>query len=243
MGRYGIRVALALTLALAACGGSAGNDGGPDGTGAAPSVSPSPSPTPTLPSAAADKKLAKAALLTAAELGKPWIEPKAVNTAKGTKGEACPGQKNSLKLNPARADASRDMTEGKQQGAAIGSFGIRAYGFGNEQKWRDSFAATAKGCASWKAAEGTFVTLDVVTPPAVEGADEVLAHIERIYADKTKKKLYYVRHWYEARTGRVVTAFEYAYIQPKSDPTGKDMAKSAKLLAKQVAKTVKTFDL
>lgn len=237
MRRYGIGTALALVLA--ACGGGAATD---PGARPAPSATPSPSPTPTLPPVAEDKKLVKAALLTSAELGKPWVTPKNVNRAKTTKGELCPGQKAAATLAKARAQEIRAMTEGTKQGAPIASFGVRAYAFGAEGKWRDAFAAADKGCASWTAAEGTYVTLETITaPPAIAGADEVAAHIERVYADKTKKTLYYVRHYYEARTGRVVTSLEYAYIQPKSDPTGKDMTKSAGLVAEQVAKVKATF--
>lgn len=224
-----------LALALAACGSS----GGPTAQ-----QSQTPSPTPTLPPVATDEAAAKQALLTAAELGTPWVQPKKVNEAKKAKGERCPGQKNAGTLAPGRAKAERDLTRGTKAGADIASFGIRVYGFGEEQAWRDAVDASEKGCASWKSLEGAFVTLEeVATPPAVPGADEVIVSIERIYADAAHKTLYYVRHYYEARTGRVVTTFELAYIQPKADPTGKDLAVSAALLAKQVAKTKATFGL
>lgn len=185
----------------------------------------------------------KAALVTPAELGSPWVKPKSVNEAKREKGERCPGQKNARTIAKARAAAEGDYTEGTKQGAPIGSFGVRAYAFGEEQAWKAANDASANGCLTWNAAEGTFVTLEIATPPAVPGADEVHATIERVYQDKTKKTLYYVRHYYEARTGRIVSSFEYAYIQPKTDPTGKDLTTSTALLAKQVAKTRTTFGL
>ncbi|HVF03648.1 MAG TPA: hypothetical protein VNA20_02290 [Frankiaceae bacterium] len=243
MKRYGIRVALALTLAVPACGGSASTGSGADGPGGNATPSASPSPTPTLPPVAADKKLVKQALVTPADLGKPWVEPKKVNQAKAAKGELCPGHKNSAARNKPRADQRRQMTKGSKPGAAIVSVAVRTYALGTEAAWRDAFAAAAKGCKSWTAAEKTFVTLEVVTPPTVAGADEVLAHVERIYADKTKKTLYYVRHWVEARTGRVVTAFEHAFVQPKSDPTGADLTATVALVETQVAKVRTTFGL
>lgn len=239
MRRYGIRVALALALTATACGGSASTEGG--GGNATPSTSPSP--TPTVPPVATDKKLAKRAILTVADLGKPWVAPKSVSKVETGKGELCPGHKNSVALNKPRADSSRYFTKGTKPGAAIAGYTVRVYGLGNEAKWRDSFTTASTSCPSWKAAEGTFVTLEMVTAPAIAGADEVLAHVERIYADKTKKTLHYVRHWIEARTGRVVTAFEHAYIQPKSDPTGSDLTASVALAAKQVAKVRTTFGL
>lgn len=243
MRRYGIRVALALTLALTACGGSSSPEKDAGGTGT-PSVTPSASPSPTLPPVATDKKLAKQALVTAKDLGKPWLEPKAVNRSNTKKGQLCPGHPNAAALNKARAEAKRSMTQGGQRGAAIGSFVVRVYEPGTEAAWRAAFAKATAGCRSYTSPEKLFVTLDVVaTPPAIDGADDVLAYIERIYADKTKKQLYYVRHFYEVRTDRVVSTLEYAYIQPKSDPTGKDMTKSASLMEKQVAKTRTTFGL
>ena len=226
--------ALVLTFALTACGSSE--------PGPAAQQSQTPSPTPTLPPVADDTAKAKAALLTAAELGKPWVQPKKVNTSKNVKGERCPGQQKSTAILAPRARAERDMTKGSQAGADIGSFEVRVYELGQEQAIRDAAAASSKGCASWTSAEKLYVELESVTPPTVAGADEVvLADIERIYADKTKKTLHYVRHVYEVRTGRVVTFFELAYIQPKSDPKGADLTVSTALLAKQVAKTKATF--
>ena len=228
--------ALALTLALTACGSS---DPGPSAQ-----PTPSVSPTPTLPPVADDTAKAKAALLTAAELGKPWIQPKKVNEAKNAKGERCPGQKKATAILAPRARADRDLTKGSQAGADIGSFEIRVYEFGQEEAIRAAAIASATGCASYTSNEKLYVEIETVaSPPAIAGADEVHLDIERVYADKTKKTLYYVRHYYEARTGRVVTMFELAYIQPKSDPTGKDTTVSAELAAKQVAKTKTTFGL
>lgn len=245
MRTYGTTVAAAtLALALTACGGGGGT---PDAqpSPSQTSATPSPSPTPTLPPLAADKAALKKAVVTAADLGKPWVQPKSVNEQKQQeKGDLCPRQKAPRVLYKARASEARRLTKGTQQGAAIGSFAVRAYVLAFEEKWRDAFAEAAAGCEAYKSLDGTYVTLDVIdAPPAVAGADEVLAYIERVYADKGHKNLYYVRHYYEARTDRYVSSFEYAYVQPKSDPTGKDMTASAKLLAKQVAKTRKTFGL
>jgi hypothetical protein len=237
-------VALALVLAVPACGGGGGEpEARPSATQT--TVSPTPSPTPTLPPVATDKAAVKKAVVTAADLGKPWVEPKAVNTQKQQeKGDLCPGQKSSKVLYKPRASEARRLTEGTKAGAAIGSFAVRTYGFGFEEKWRAAFEKAARGCKAYRSPEGTYVTTEIVASlPAVDGADEVLLQIERIYADKTKKTLYYVRHYYEARSDRYVSSFELAYVQPKGDPTGKDTKKSAALLAEQVAKTRKTFGL
>jgi hypothetical protein len=237
MKAYGI-AALTLALVLPACGSDSTPEAQPT------TQSQTPSPTPTLPTVAADKATAKKAVITAAELGKPWVTPKAVNQAKQEqKGDLCPGQPNARTLHKPRTRAELDHTEGSKAGAAIGSFSVRTYGFGEEQAWRDALAKTHAGCKSWTSLEKLYVELEVVTSPAIPGADEVVVHIERIYADKTKKTLHYVRHYYEAWTSRVVSSFELAYIQPKSDPTGKDLTKSSELFAKQVAKTRETFGI
>ena len=233
---------LALALTLTACGGA--GDPATQPSPAPTTATPSPTPTPTLPAVAEDKKLAAEALVTAADLGKPWVVQKKVNTAKNAKGELCPGQPNAREIVKPRAQEARFFTEGGKAGAAIASFRVRTHAFGQEQQWRDAVAASQQGCRSWTSAEKLYVELEpVASPPAVEGADEVLVHVERIYADKTKQTLHYVRHYYEARTGRVVTSFELAYVQPKSDPTGSDLTKSAALLEKQIAKTRQAFGL
>lgn len=238
MKAYGI-AALTLALVLPACGSDAKTPEAQPTT-----QSPTPSPTPTLPTVAQDKANAKKAVVTAADLGKPWVTPKAVNEAKQKKkGDLCPGQPNARTLFKARASSEANHTEGKKTGAAIGSYSVRTYGFDDKQKWLDALDETHSGCKKWTSLEKLYVELEVVTAPAIPGADDVVVHIERIYADKTKKTLYYVRHYYEAWTERVVSSFEYAYIQPKSDPTGKDLTKSSKLFAQQVAKTRETFGI
>ncbi|HEV2890034.1 MAG TPA: hypothetical protein VGX28_06625, partial [Frankiaceae bacterium] len=86
--------------------------------------------------------------------------------------------------------------------------------------------------------EKLYVTTEDVTPPAVAGADSAVARIERIYADSSKKRLYYVRQTVKVGVGRSVVALEHAFIQPRSDPTGADFTKTVALLSKQVAKVV-----
>ena len=220
---------LVFVTAVTACGSS----GSPER---------SRSSSTSIPPVATEAALAKQALISAAELGAPWVEPKSgVSTASGKKGEACPGQPSAETLNKPRASASENLTEGTKQGAAIGTFEVRTIEPGTEQAWRDTFAAVTKGCATSTSTDGTFSTWDVVGAPAVPGSDEVLARIERIYSDKSKSKLLYVRQSYEARAGRVISALSYAFIQPASDPTGGDLTKSAALLTRQVTKSGITF--
>lgn len=229
---------LAAALALAAVTAACGSSGSPSAKPSPSPSSPTPSPTPTLPPVATDTASVKAALAHAADLGKPWVEPKTVNRTKTKKGEFCPGHLGDAARVKARANAETSMTEGAKQGAAIASFSVSAYDPAKLSAWRAAFAAVVKDCASYHAAEGTYVTAQLVTSPlAVAGADEVLVRIERVWADAAHKTLYYVRQNVKCVVGdRYVVSIEHAFIQPKSDPTGADFAKTVRLLEKQVAK-------
>jgi hypothetical protein len=228
MGRS-IAAVCAVAAAVTACTGSGAD-------------APSRAPTSTIPAVAADKALVKKALLTPADLGPPWVQPKKVNkTADSAEGEACKGQPNATEIVKPRAAARIDMTEGSKRGAAIGSFGVRTLRPGSEQAWRNAFAAETAGCARVTASDGTVTTSEEFGAPKVPGSDDVVARVERIYTDKSQQKLVYVRHTYEARIGRVVAYLSYAFIQPTSDPTGGDPTKSVRLLIRQVAKARATF--
>jgi hypothetical protein len=227
-----------LTLALSA----ALLAGCASGSSPKASPSPTPSPTPTLPPVETDKASVKAALVTAADVGTPWVAPKEVNRTKTKKGELCPGHKDDLARVDTRADANVSMTEGTKQGAAIASFEVHAFDPALLDTWREGFAKAVAECAAFVAPEKTYVTTELVaTPPTVPGCDEVLARTQHVYADAAHKTLYYVRQNLRCRVGRVVIAFEHAFIQPKSDPTGADFTKSVTLIQKQVAKVATTF--
>ncbi len=232
--------ALLLALALTGCAG-----GSPSKT-TVTTTSPAPSPTPTLPPLATDVANAKAALVTAKDLGAPFVEPKdgKVNQVKHGKDELCPGHPTEYAILKPRTDPVRRMTEGTKTGAGIVSFAVRVYGLDQEQAWRDAAERAEKACPAWKAVEGNYVTLEILAAPQqVPGADETRGHLERVWADAKHTQLQYVRQYFEARTGRIVSTLEYAYLVPKTDPTGKDTSRTVALLAKQVAKTKRVFGL
>lgn len=233
-------VAPLLAVALAACGGG-GGDTTPRASGT-PATTETPSPTPTLPTKAEDAKLVKSALVTPADLGKPWVQPKAVNQTTLGKEELCPGKPNDVARAKPRASAKVSMTQGTKPGATISTFRVRTLEPGGVEAWHAALAAAQKACASWKAAEGNFVVLTPLkSPVAVEGADEVLGQSEHVYADAKHTQLQYARHVLYARTGRVVSMCELAFLTPKTDPKGLDYTPTAKLLGKQVAKVKTTF--
>jgi hypothetical protein len=209
-----------------------------------PSTTPSPTPKP-LPSVAADKATAKAALPTAAELGKPWVLPKKVNTVQHASGEICPGHKDDVVRVKPRAEVSNALTEGTKQGAAIASFTVLAFDPAKVEAWDKAFDAATAACASYKSKEGTYVVTENLASPGftIDGVDVLHVKLEHIYAEASHKTLYYVRQTIKARIGRVVVHIEHAFIQPKTDPTGKDWTKTLKLFRPEVAKARAKFGL
>lgn len=222
----------AVLVAATACGGGAKPSTQPT---PAPTT-PSPTPTPTLPPVATDQAAVKAAIVTSADLGAPWVTPKKVNRTQTAKGELCPGKQNEQKRVPPRATGSVQMTEGAKEGAAIASFDVHAFDPVKVEPYALAFVAATADCKAYTALEKTYVTTEDVPGVTVPGTDEAMARIERIYADSSKKQLYYVRQTIKARVGRAYVALEHAFIQPKTDPTGADFTKTIALLTKQVDK-------
>lgn len=224
------RALLVVLLATAtACGGSAKPN-------ASPTPSPTPSVSPSLPPVAADTAALKKALVVAADIGTPWVVPKAVNKTGTKKGELCPGKPNERTRVKPRATAEVAMTEGTKQGAAIASFDLFAFEPAQLEAFVAAVEAANQDCAAYTSVEKLWVTTETATAPAVSGGEQVLARLERIYADKTKKTLYYVRQTLLVRVGRSFAFVEHAFIQPKTDPTGADWKKTVALAEKQVAK-------
>jgi hypothetical protein len=192
--RHGHRMLGAVTVLLA--GALAGCGGGSSAPSAAPSqpATSSASGAPAPPSVAEDTATANAALVTVADLGAPWVRPKQVNKVKSAAGELCPGQANDVTLAKPRAIARTALTEGARTEATIASFSVHVLEPGQAGAWRAAVAASEQGCLSWKAAEGSYVTLFRQRLPAdVQGAEEVLGRVERVYADAAFRSLLYVR--------------------------------------------------
>lgn len=59
---------------------------------------------------------------------------------------------------------------------------------------------------------------------------------ERIYYDKAHTQLAYARHVAVARTGRVVTYVEYAFLIAQGDPKAKDFDPVTRLITVQLKK-------
>ena len=228
---------------LAGCGGSATTD--PAGASSAPATtlsppsasSASPSATPKALSAAELKK----GLVTARDLGSPWIQPKSVNTA-GSKGQLCPGHKSATTKVLSKAAAQANFTEGKGTGKNIATFSLSTLPQPDSSALKAAYTTDQKTCGAYRDATGLYVVRSVEGPKSVRNADElVTSWSERIYYDKAHKKLAYARHYLVTRTGQLVTYVSYAFLSTKADPDTKNFTKASKLLAVQLKKNVETF--
>jgi hypothetical protein len=226
---------------LGACGAAT-----PDAPAAAPpssstssvpdsTASPSVTPRPPAPTAAELKK----ALVTARDLGDPWVQPKSVSTSKGKKGELCPGHVSATGTLPARPEAGANFTEGKGDGKNIASFELSTATDAQSAALRSAYAQDQKACATYVDGSGFHVVRSVEGPASVSGADEVLGTwAERIYYDKAHKKLAYARHYLVLRTGDVVTYVSYAFLTEKKDPKAEDFSRTTALAERQLTKNV-----
>ena len=230
----------------AGCGGTAES---PPPQAASPSTavsapaspSPSPSPSPTAPNKTEDAAALKQAVITPADLGKPWVEPKKVSSA-GKSSEACPGKPSAVEKVTRVASVRRDLTEGKGQGVSIGTFQLSTLPTEDAADLRAAYAKDNKTCRTFTYNNQLFVVFSEEGPTTADNADEILmSRAERIYYDKAHKKLAYARHTVVARTGRVVTYVSYAFLTPKADPTAKDFTPAQKLLDTQLTKVAEEF--
>lgn len=234
-------VPLVLGLVLTACGPTATS--APAAQTSAP-ASTAPSPTPTPPTTADDEAALKKALVTTADLGKPWVQPKSVPSSGNKKNEVCPGHVSAATQLPSRPAATRAFTEGTGTGVNIGSFLVftLADPQSDTAAVRAAFAADTAACAQFKDPAGLFVLRTAEGPTSVGPADEMVASwAERIYYDKAHKKLAYARHYVIARSGRVVTKVEYDFLAAKKDPQAKDFGRATRLLGKQLDKAARVF--
>lgn len=203
------------------------------------SATPTPAAAPR--TRAQDAADAHRALVSANDLGAPWIRPKTVNRSGGKHGEVCPGHVSALKDVPFTADVSTGLTEGKGVGKSIASFRLRT--LPDEESAAavlTAVEADQKACARYQDSSGFTVVRTVEGPTTVAGGDIVASWAERIYYVKPHK-LAYARHDLVARQGRVVTTLDYAFLLAKADPEAKSFTTATRLLEVQLHKNADTF--
>ena len=207
---------VAVCGALAGCGAGTTDDSA--GASAAPSSTPGATSSPSPEPKTLDEADLKKGLVTADDLGAPWVEPKSVATA-GRKDEICPGQQSAAKDVLSEVAAEANLTEGKGAGKNIATFRLSTLAGDDAGALKAAYAEDHETCATYKDAAGLYVVRSEEGPAAVADADELVASwSERIYYDKSHKKLAYARHYLVARTGQLVTYFSYAFLTTKEDP-------------------------
>jgi hypothetical protein len=244
-----VRRSLVGCLLLVFCGGLAGCGGSPTTDPARASSAPAATPSSSSASSASPSATPKAlttaelkkGLVTAHDLGSPWVQPKSVNTA-GSKGEVCPGHKSATTKVLSKAAAQANFTEGKGTGKNIASFSLSTLPQPDGSALKAAYATDHKVCGTYRDATGYYVVRSVEGPKSVSNADElVTTWSDRIYYDKAHKKLAYARHYLVVRTGQLVTYVSYAFLTTKKDPHAKDFTRASKLLAVQLKKNAETF--
>jgi hypothetical protein len=234
---------LALCAALAGCG--AGSTTDPAGESTAPATTLSQSPaSPSSPSTTPktlDAGELKKGLVTSRDLGAPWIQPKSVTTS-GSKGEICPGHQSATTKVLSKAAAQANFTEGKGAGKNIATFRLSTLTGADSSALKAAYATDQRVCAKYKDATGLYVVRSLEGPKSVTNADELVASwSERVYYDKSHKRLAYARHYLVTRTDQLITYVSYAFLTAKKDPAAKDFSRASDLLAVQLKKNAKVI--
>ena len=187
----------------------------------------SPTPSPTAPSKAEDAAALKKAMVTAADLGKPWVEPKKASCRRKA-AEACPGQPSAVdKVTRWRRSARSDR--GQRPGRQHRQFPARHPADRGRRRGAGRVREGHQGLPDLQGRQRALRRLHAEGPTSADNADEILlSRAERIYYDKAHKKLAYARHTVVARTGRVVTYVSYAFLTTKKDPGAKDFSRASR---------------
>jgi hypothetical protein len=243
MMRTKLAASWAAVVILAGGAGCGGSTESPPAASPSTSVSAatSPSPSPTAPSKTEDTAGLTQAIVTAADLGRPWVQPEKV-PGTGKASEACPGKPSATEDVATIASLRRDLTEGTGQGVNIGTFRLGTLPTEDAADLRAAYAKDNVTCETFTDASKLFAVYSEEGPTTADDADEILmSRAERIYYDKAHKKLAYARHTLVTRTGRLVTYVSYAFLTTKADPTAKDFTRAQKLLDTQLTKVAKEF--
>ncbi len=211
-------------------------------TASAAPGTPSPSTPATTPSKAQDAADLKKALVRPADLGKPWTQPEAVSKVKSKKGETCPGHVSASGKVPVVAGVVANLTQGRGAGKNIATFSLSTLAEeGSGSALAAAYEKDLRACARYRDGSGLFVVRSAEGPSTLAGTELVTSYAERIYYDKTHRRLAYARHNLVARQGRVVTYFSYAFLTKKADPRAEDFSTATELLEVQLDKNAKVF--
>ncbi len=242
-------LALLMCSLLAACGGSSTPGAPATATQPAPpatstSVSTSASATPRSPTSEEDYAKLQKAQVSAADLGKPWVQdqkPRNTTPKDGDAGayEFCPGHVTATSEVKYVAASFQTFKEGKAGSPA--GFSLFTV---NEADWpimTSGYRENLTACAEYETPDGYYLVLTSDGPDTVKGADEVVAsYAQRLYQDKAHKNLLSTNHYVVARSGRAFSHISYGPSTNK-DPEGEDFGPVTRLMENQLAKLAKVF--
>ena len=185
-----------------------------------------------------DQAAVRGALVSAADLGSPWVPGDQEDNA----AEACPGQRSALEKLSFLGSARRDLVEGRGELVNGVSFRLDTLPNPDASAVREAWVADSKACRRHADAYDFYVVLNEAGPSAVRDADEIVfSRVERVYFDDSQDQLAYARQVVVARTGRVITTVRYTFLPTDDDPQADDFSRTQRLLAVQLAKVAKGF--
>ena len=111
----------------------------------------------------------KKALVTARDLGSPWVQPKAVPTVKGKKNEICRGHVSATRKVPVTAEASVGLTEGRGAGKNIASFSLSTLPDENESALSAAYQDDEVSCSTYQDGSGLYVVRSIEGPSSSMG--------------------------------------------------------------------------
>jgi hypothetical protein len=197
-----------------------------------------PSPSATLPSRTADQAAVRQALITAGDLGQPWVQADSPADPE----QACPGTRSAVARLAFRATARRDLTLGAGELVNGASVRLATLPDSGAAKVKAAWQTDTEACREHTDATDYYVVLREANPTSVRGADEILhRRVERVYFDRGDDEPAYARHTLVARRGRVVATVTYSFLTSEADPEATDFSDATELLQTQLAKVAKTF--
>ena len=175
-------------------------------------------------------------MVTAADLGKPWVVAENAPTTGGKSDEECPGQPSTVNKVTSVASLNRNLTEGKGIGVNIGRFRLGTLPTEDASEVKAAYAREHQSLPDLQGRQRALrrVQRSRARPRPTVPTRCCSAGPNALYYDKAHKKLAYARHTVVARTGRVVSYVSYAFLTTKKDPGAEDFSRASRLLEIQL---------
>jgi hypothetical protein len=188
-----------------------------------------------------DQSRLEQALVTAGDLGRPWVVVKG-GPPTGAMEPGCAGKTSAVRKLVPVAEVRRDLTRGAGELVNGASFGLATLRDTDASAVGAAWRADTRACREHTDASDFFVVYRQEGPSSAQNADEILfSRAERIYFDRGDTEPAYVRHTLVARTGRVVTTVSYSFLITESDSDAGDFSRATELLETQLVKVERGF--